>query len=375
MNILLTNHMETTYPGGINKVVRELASSFSFKGHDIIVVQPNDSNLTDNQEYLGSKLIRVKYKYDKFLYGIKLALPSKLDYIIKEFNPHIIHVHGYHSLFSHEIAWILRKGYAKIPLVFSPHFDIAGSTFAGRYAIKLLNNTIGRRIFNQSMRIITCSDFEAKKIKDIFGIKDQIISIIPHGVNRINRKSYCKLIGNKGKINLLFSGYLIKRKGVRYILNSLYSLIYKYNFKKVSLIIIGDGPEKDNLRKIALRLNINEYIRWLPFVEYNELVKMIEESDFFLLLSESEAFGITIAEALTLGTPVIVTKRAALEEFKNEPGCFLVNYPPNSNDVAKIILNSFGSKVNIGPFTSKIRLWNDVTMDYEEIYNRILNNS
>ena len=90
-----------------------------------------------------------------------------------------------------------------------------------------------------------------------------------------------------------------------------------------------------------------------------------------MLLSKNENYGITVAEALALGTPVIVTKHSALREFLSEPGCFGVDYPPNPREVAELILKIVNSDVKVGPFSRKIRTWEEVVKDYEEIYSTL----
>ena len=97
-----------------------------------------------------------------------------------------------------------------------------------------------------------------------------------------------------------------------------------------------------------------------------------KKSDIFLLLSQSENYGIVVPEALTMGTPVIVTKRTALNEFLNEPGCFGVDYPPDPKEVANLILKIYKSDIKVGPFTKKIRTWNEVALDYEQLYLRFI---
>lgn len=41
MKLLLTNYMETTAAGGINKVVREVGGALANQGHEVTVLQPN----------------------------------------------------------------------------------------------------------------------------------------------------------------------------------------------------------------------------------------------------------------------------------------------------------------------------------------------
>lgn len=177
-----------------------------------------------------------------------------------------------------------------------------------------------------------------------------------------------RIIDKSESCNLLYSGYLIERKGVNYILDSLNSLINELKFSNVKLTIIGEGPEKSKLSKLSKNLNVDNHVIWKSFLSYEDFIKEIKNSNIFLLLSNSEAYGIIVAEALALGTPCIVTKITALKEFLNEPGCFGVDYPPNSNEVANLIMKMYGSDLEVGPFSEKIRTWDKVAEDYEKAY-------
>lgn len=62
------------------------------------------------------------------------------------------------------------------------------------------------------------------------------------------------------------------------------------------------------------------------FISEAELLALYQESSAFLLLSDYEAFGIPIVEALCSGTPVVTTAtREAISLFNDLPGCYLIN--------------------------------------------------
>jgi glycosyltransferase involved in cell wall biosynthesis len=107
-----------------------------------------------------------------------------------------------------------------------------------------------------------------------------------------------------------------------------------------------------------------------PFLERADLMREIKNADVFVLLSNSEAYGIAVAEALALGTPCVVTNATALSEFTREPGCFGVDYPPDPETVAQLIIDVYERRVQVGPFSDKIRTWDAVGRAYERLYCR-----
>ena len=83
------------------------------------------------------------------------------------------------------------------------------------------------------------------------------------------------------------------------------------------LVILGEGPEKDNLNNLINELGIQKDVRMLGFVD-NPYAYMAN-SRVFVLSSAWEGFGNVIAEALAVGTPVVSTncKSGPAEILKN----------------------------------------------------------
>ena len=383
MKVLLVTYMETKHPGGINKVVREIAKNLADMGHETIVLQPNPSNLPDEEIYEGFKIIRVSSAMDKYFYGLSLGIYQYLKNNLKDINPDIIHVNGYHTLQSIEVIHTIKGIDPNIPLIFSPYLDVVPGTLAGKYLMNV-HNYFGKKALEKCDYITSSSQFEAEKTIEILNADPDRLKVIPLGVDVFDRSEnidiskdvvgvdLSKDLNGDKKINLIYSGYLITRKGVDYILKSLNALVHDLRVKNVVLTIVGEGPENENLLEMSRDLKLDKYIEWKPFLSRDKLITKIRQSDIFMLLSRSEAYGITVAEALALGTPCIITERTALKEFSMEPGCFVVDYPPEPREVANSILDIYENDVTVGPFTEKIRPWNKVSEDYEKLYESLL---
>ncbi|QUH22622.1 glycosyltransferase family 4 protein [Methanobacterium alkalithermotolerans] len=371
MKILLINFMETTYPGGINKAVREIANNLS-KNHEVTVLQSNPFNLSSEENYEEFNIIRVSSWLEKYTYGLNPEFAIYLKKHFHELNPDIIHIHGYTTLFSIEAIHIIKKMNKKAPIILSPHYSIfSRNTFAGKYFSGIYNQLIGKRSIKKADIIIASSNFEADNLKKYLNVPEEKIKIITHGINNFNPVHNKK---KEGLINLLYVGYLLELKGVQYILEAMNELINKKKVP-VCLRIVGEGPYRDKLKKIADELDLNEFIIWEGFIQNSNMEKLLEyykKADILLLLSQSENYGIVVIESLAMGTPAIVTKRTALKEFLDEPGCFGVEYPPNPKVVADLILEIYKTDVNVGPLSEKIRTWCQVVKEYENLYIDVL---
>lgn len=368
MKILITNYMETTAAGGINKVVRETAKHLHKMGHQVIILQMNPLNFQDEELYEGFRIIRIKSKFQNLFYGASPEIPKNLLKTLRFFDPDIVHVHGYHTLTSPEIIYLLNK-YQSQNIVFSPHFDVfSHDTFAGKYMWNLYNNLIGKRIIKSPDLICAASNFEAGNVHNILGASESKIKVIPHGVNviEVNEK-----VNNKGSINILYVGYLLELKGIHYIIKALNELVNKNNVK-AKLTVVGKGPYEESLKVLADKLNVNKNIDWKGFISSSDLINEYKKADVFILASISENYGIVVTEALALGTPVIVAKTTALSEFLDEPGCFGIDFPPEPTKLSELIMEINSTNTKVGPFSKKIRTWDNVTKDYEKLYCEML---
>lgn len=371
MRILTFKAGEITNPGGINDTVRQISNQLSKRNHQCTVVTTNTMGLPKNEFYSGFEVIRINPNAENKLYGLNFGFYGFCKEKLADINPDIIHVHGYHGFFALEVIYTIKMMNYQVPIVFSPYLDTFRSSLAGKYMWDVFN-FFGKKVFDYSSIILACSEYESNNIKKCTNDKNSNkIQVIPLGVDLSIDQSKKRL--KRKPIKLIYSGFLVRRKGVHFILKSLHALIKDFGFNDVLLTIVGNGPEKRNLLKLSEKLGIENHIIWKSFLEREEFINEILMADMFILLSESEAYGITIAEALTIGTPCIVTNNTALSEFSDENGCFFVEYPPDPVEVANLILEVFNNEVQVGPFTDKIRSWDKIALDYERIYRKVLN--
>ena len=103
------------------------------------------------------------------------------------------------------------------------------------------------------------------------------------------------------KYDVLYAGRLSEHKNVDVLIKSV-EIIKKIN-PLVRVGIIGDGPQKIELKTLSKKLGLSENIDFLGFVD--EVYPYMKSAKIFVLPSEREGFGMVIVEALACGTPVI----------------------------------------------------------------------
>ena len=146
---------------------------------------------------------------------------------------------------------------------------------------------------------------------------------------------------------------------------------------KLQLTIIGDGPDKNLIIDAVRELNIENHISLLGRKTQSEVLKLITQYDFYICNSNVETFGMTVAEAINAGLPVISTKCGGPESFVNAENGILI--PVNDNDtLSKAILDmsesykSFDDKQLHQSIAQ--RFGRDVILDqWKSLYQSILN--
>lgn len=105
-----------------------------------------------------------------------------------------------------------------------------------------------------------------------------------------------------GKPFVLAAGRLHKQKGYRDLLLAFARVVDR---RPSHLVILGEGPDREELQSLAASLGITPYVHFLGYTP-NPLAYM-RHAAVFVLSSIAEGFGNVIVEALACGTPVIST--------------------------------------------------------------------
>ena len=117
---------------------------------------------------------------------------------------------------------------------------------------------------------------------EILKTNEEKIDISPYLVSQppIIDKSL-NIVINENKINFLFVGQIIKRKGLDFVLHAISNLNIS-DKNKMEFNIIGKGDHLESLKKIVADNNL-ENVKFLGFVDYNIISKYYEKSDCFIL--------------------------------------------------------------------------------------------
>jgi len=80
------------------------------------------------------------------------------------------------------------------------------------------------------------------------------------------------------------------------------------------LVIVGDGPELPNLKKLAARLGLGGSAEFTGRIPVEKLVELLNRSHLFMNASPKEGWGLTVVEANACGVPVVGSNRPGLKD-------------------------------------------------------------
>lgn len=236
-------------------------------------------------------------------FWIKQSLILFNKYIKKYGKPDIIHVHC--GLYGGIVAKLIKDKYS-IPYVITEHSSIVMNHLLDDYHKKLL-----KVAYNNSNKLISVGG-KLKEAMKIYTNKE--IVVIPNIVDT----SVFRYEANQKDLKFKFvSVSMLKSdKNIELLLRA-FENAFK-NCEQIGLMVIGDGPERYKLEKLAEELDIKKQVEFLGAVERRNLPKYLQRASAFALPSNYETFGVAYIEALACGLPIITTKCGGPEDFYEE---------------------------------------------------------
>ncbi|MEG4839834.1 glycosyltransferase family 4 protein [Microcoleus sp. B9-D4] len=124
-------------------------------------------------------------------------------------------------------------------------------------------------------------------------------------------------------INLLFLGRLVLYKCADIVIESIGKLAQAIK-SKISLKIVGEGSERNNLENRVKELNLGEIVSFLGWVNQSETLDYYRKADIFYFPSVRKFGGAVVMEAMACGLPCIVANNGGIGEYVNEDTGFKI---------------------------------------------------
>lgn len=200
---------------------------------------------------------------------------------------------------------------------------------ASRIKARYNRNAMAKR----ADKIIAVSENTKNDLEKLFHIDGKRAEVIKNGVddrffdsNRMDRSELKEELKEKFRLDhdyILFIGTLEPIKNISRLLEAFRNFIdeqkKKGNPKKYQLAIGGKkGWLAGEYVQIAKDLGIIDSVKFLGYVEGDDLKKLLQGCEFFIMPSLYEGFGMSVLEAMAVGAPCIVSDIATLREIAGD---------------------------------------------------------
>ncbi len=199
----------------------------------------------------------------------------------------------------------------KIPLIITEH-----SSLMVKPVISESLNQIAAKGYQRAIRVLAVSNSLKENIYRHTGV---IAEVVPNIVPAEFHYEQNEHIGYK----FIAVANLIHGKRINVLLRAFSQLFDSCD--GVALEIVGDGEQRDNLKRLASELHISERVTFHGLLSRNDIEKLYKTCDCFVLPSAFETFGVVYIEAMAAGLPVIATRCGGPEDFVTEENGILVN--------------------------------------------------
>ncbi|OGY93816.1 MAG: hypothetical protein A2406_00445 [Candidatus Komeilibacteria bacterium RIFOXYC1_FULL_37_11] len=241
------------------------------------------------------------------------------------------------------------------------------------------------KAFSQATVVQTISAYLADWAKKR-GVKPKNIVLIYNGANpqdfkndtpaeELNRLKI-KLNKQTNDIYLVNTARLVAQKGHDSVIRALAKLEPNIKF-----LLVGDGPEEDNLKKLSQELGLTSRVIFVGAVDRTEVTKYRKISDIFVGPSRSEGLGNAFLSAMASHLPVIATRSGGLSEFIFDQKTAWVVDKDSPQQIAEAVRDILKNPSKVKTITDSAHQmvcekynWDNIaTQMKEKIFKKILN--
>lgn len=319
MKILITTDLYTTETNGVVTSVKNLQAELAGRGHDVRVLTLSDTRHSKKDDciyYIRSMPIGVVYPNVRMPLSYRHQLIKELI----EWKPDVIHSQC--EFFTYQFALrISRKTGAPIIHTYHTLYEqyvkyVLPSRRLGKTMVKLLSR---KRL--KKPEVVVAPTHKVENALQTYGLHNEI-SVVPTGINldqhhkRITpdeRLKKRRALGIDDNHSVLIN---LGRLGTEKNLEELLGFFAKASEENdlLRFLIVGDGPAKENLEKMAIELGVEEKVIFTGMVKPDEVQEYYQLGDIFVSASTSETQGLTYIEAAANGLPLLCRHDKCLED-------------------------------------------------------------
>jgi len=380
MHILLFNYELPPVGAGGGRICWETCRELAKMGHDVTVVTARFRDLPHEETRDGVDIVRIPTLRKS---TVECSVPEMMSYILsscwlarslaRKTRPDVVHV--YFGIPSGPPAWLLKK-LRGLPYVVSlmgsdvPRAEVRKF----RYIYPVMKPVL-RSIWRNAFAVVANS--EGLKEEALETAPDLDVGVIHNGIDtqRFQPGAGDAAGRENGPLELLTVGRLQEFKGLQYLLPAVKNIL-DGRPRSLHLAIVGDGPSRVELERLAADLGLGDAVRFVPWVDYAQMPDIYRNADAFLQPSLTEGMPNTVLEAMASGVAIVASDVAGNRDLvKDGRNGFLVE-PMSADALTDAISRLVDDPAGVRRMGAESRTmaeamtWRDVAAAYLDIYKR-----
>lgn len=273
-------------------------------GHEVFIFTFGDLDFPDDETNIirspGLPLVDTGY-YLNFRYSRKAkALLLTMD---------LVHVH--HPFLSGRLALRYCRP-LHIPVVFTNHtrYDLYAQAYMPLLPEEISDSFLQSYMppFCTAVDLVISPSLGVVDVLRKLGVTSQI-EVVPNGVE-LDRFQQTYQDNGRAELGftaedtlLVYSGRLGPEKNIDFLLRAFSGAAEAVD--RVHLLLIGGGPEEENLKKLASQLGITDRVHFVGMIEYELIPRFLSMCDLFVTASVTEVHPLSVIEAMASGLPAL----------------------------------------------------------------------
>ena len=323
MKILIASDLHWPTINGVATFSRTLARGLAARGHEVLVIAPSQEGHYHKEIDGNHPVVRTKSVPFPFYQNFRISLsPQKeVKQIIEEFEPDVIHIQMLMAIGQAAMKFGNKYG---IPIVSTNHampenlMDNLKLLAPVARPINYMLKEYGRRFHAKA----DCVTMPTQSAIDMFNAMEKLtipLKAVSNGIDlsrftpsKAPAKLYKQFHLPTDRPIITFVGRLDAEKHLSVLLEA-FAQIHKET--DAHLLIVGDGTDAENLRRLAHDLHIVHTTTFTGRVSDDEIVALHKVGTVFCMPSPAELQSIATLEAMASGQPVVAVDAGALREL------------------------------------------------------------
>lgn len=386
MRILHTIPSVSMRSGGPSQGIPELCAELVRIGHEVTLYTTNLDGPRDRLDVEPNRAIQGADGVERWYfstqrrsgaYALSISMANALRRNVRGFD--VVHIHSLYSFPSTAAAYYCRR--LGVPYILQPHGSLDPCVYYRHRPRKNVYEALFEKRNLERAAAVHFATEEEMNLVRAWGLKFRgvvvpygLVSKVPSDRDQLREQFARDWPITRGKKVILFLGRLSAKKGLD-LLSKAYGTLARER-PDIHLFLAGPDIEGEGVkvRQWLSEEGVLDRVTFAGLLQGDQKNAALASSDFFVLCSYGENFGIAVAEAAAAGLPVVISNKVNIwREFNDARAGLVVNCEVNelTRAIASLLddsqlrreLGEAGKKLVAEKF-----MWSDVVLKMTAVY-------